>query len=167
VAAIVPFEISGSTVQVFIEYQGNYSATFPVSVAAANPAIFTADLSGKGLAAAVNAQSTGYTYNSAAHPANAFDYVELFLTGTGQTSPAGVDGQPYAGFANCVQTPGVTIGGQSATVQYCGGVPGTVPGLTQINVQVPAGLAAGLVPLSVQFGNVSSQPGVTLAVSGH
>jgi uncharacterized protein (TIGR03437 family) len=167
VAAIVPFAVSGSTVQSSIEYLGQFSAPFPVSVAAANPGIYTADLSGKGLAAAVNLQGGGNTYNNAAHPANAGDYVELFLTGTGQTSPAGVDGQVYAGLSACVQTPvTVSIGGKSVIPQYCGGVPGVVPGLTQINVQVPSGLAAGLVPLTVQFGSVSAQPGVTLAVSG-
>jgi uncharacterized protein (TIGR03437 family) len=41
-----------------------------------------------------------------------------------------------------------------------------VPGLTQINVQIPPGLTAGQVPLSIQFGGVSAQPGVTIAVSG-
>jgi uncharacterized protein (TIGR03437 family) len=167
VAAIVPFEIGGSTVQAFIEYQGQYSAPFPVSLATAAPGVFTADLSGKGLAAAINLQNGANIYNSAAHPANAGDYVELFLTGTGQTSPAGVDGQPYTGLATCVLTPvTVTIGGKSVVPQYCGGVPGVVPGLTQVNVQIPSGLAAGLVPLAVAFGGVSTQPGVTLAVSG-
>jgi uncharacterized protein (TIGR03437 family) len=167
VAAIVPFEVSGSTVLASLAYQGELSAPFPVSVAAANPAIYTANLSGTGLAAAINLQSGGNIYNSAAHPANAGDYVELFLTGTGQTTPAGVDGQAYTALSQCVQTPvTVTIGGQSVIPQYCGGIPGVVPGLTQINVQIPTGLAAGLAPLAVQFGGVSTQPGVTLAVSG-
>jgi uncharacterized protein (TIGR03437 family) len=164
VAAIVPFEVSGSTLQAFIEYQGSYSAVFPVSLATFAPGLFTANVSGAGQASAVNLPEN--TYNSAAHPANAGDYVELFLTGTGQTSPAGVDGQPFAGLASCVQTPVVTIAGQRVSPQYCGGVPGVVPGLTQINVQIPPGLTAGQVPLSIQFGGVSAQPGVTIAVSG-
>ena len=43
---------------------------------------------------------------------------------------------------NLVQTAvmTVTIGGVNAPVQFAGAVPGAVAGLTQINVQVPAGL---------------------------
>jgi uncharacterized protein (TIGR03437 family) len=167
VAAVVPFEVSGSTVEASILYQGQYSASFPVSVAQSSPGIFTADLSGKGLAAAINVQNGAFSYNNAAHPANAGDFVELYLTGTGPTTPASVDGQPYAALARCVQTATVTIGGQNAPVQYCGGVIGVIPGLTQINVQVPAGLAAGLASVTVQMGSVSAQSGVTVAVSGH
>jgi uncharacterized protein (TIGR03437 family) len=40
--------------------------------------------------------------------------------------------------------------------------PGVISGLTQVNVQIPA----GLVPISVQFGSVSTQPNVSIAVSG-
>jgi uncharacterized protein (TIGR03437 family) len=167
VAAVVPFEVSGSTVLAFIQYQGQYSSSFPVSIAQSSPGIFTANLSGQGLAAAVNIQNGAYSYNTAAHPANAGDFVEIYLTGTGPTNPAGVDGQPYAGLAPCALPVTVTIGGQSVTPQYCGGVPGVIPGLTQINLPIPAGLTAGLVPVTVKFGGVSAQSGVTIAVSGH
>jgi uncharacterized protein (TIGR03437 family) len=166
VAAVVPFEVSGSTVQAFIQYQDQYSSSFPVSVAQASPGIFTADLSGKGLAASVNVQNGAYSYNNAAHPANAGDYVELFVTGTGPTSPAGVDGQPNPANTPCALPVAVSIGGKSVQPQFCGGPQGVIPGLTQVNVQIPAGLAAGLVPVSIQFGGVSTQPGVTVAVSG-
>jgi len=167
VAAVVPFEVTGSTVQVFIQYQGNYTAPFPVSVAQSTPGIYTANLSGAGLAAAINLRNGAGTYNTAANPANAGDYVELYLTGAGQTSPAGVDGQPYAGLAACALSSNVTLGGKSITPQYCGGIPGVIPGVTQVNVLIPSGLPAGLVPVSVQVGGVSTQTGVTIAVSGH
>ena len=166
--AVVPFEVSGSTVQVFVVSQGQYSTSFPVIVAQASPGIFTANLSGTGLAAAINIHNQTVSYNTAANPANAGDYVEIFLTGTSQTNPAGVDGQPYASspLPNCVLNATVTIGGKNAFVQYCGGIPGEIPGVTQINVQVPSGLSAGLLPLTVQMGAVSAQTGVTLAISG-
>ena len=167
VAVVVPFEVSGSTVLAFIQDQGQYSSSFPVSIAQSSPGIFTADLSGEGLAAAVNIQNGAYSYNTAAHPANAGDFVEIYLTGTGPTNPAGVDGQPYTVLAGCALPVAVTIGGQSVTPQYCGGVPGVIPGLTQINLQIPTGLTAGLVPVTVKFGGVSAQSGVTIAVSGH
>ena len=166
-AVVVPFEVSGATAQVFIEYNGQFSSPFPVSLAQSTPGIYTANLSGQGLAAAVNDHNGAYSYNSASSPASAGDYVEIYLTGAGQTSPAGVDGQPYAGLASCNLAVTVTVGGTSEPPQYCGGVPGVIPGLTQINVPIPSGLPAGLVPVSVQVGGVNTQSGVTIAVSGH
>ena len=59
----------------------------------------------------------------------------------------------------------VTIGGQAATVQYAGQAPNTVAGVMQINAQIPNGTQAGNgVPVVVQVGSVSTQPGVTVAV---
>ncbi len=167
VNVVVPFAVSGATSLVSILYQGQYSSPFPVSVAQSTPGIFTSNASGQGLAAAVNDHNNVFSYNSASNPASAGDYVELYVTGAGQTSPAGVDGQPYAGPAPCTLPAIVTVGGVSGPPQYCGGVPGQIAGLTQINVQIPAGLTAGLVPVSVKIGGVIAQPGVTIAVSGH
>jgi uncharacterized protein (TIGR03437 family) len=164
ISAIVPYEVSGSQVLVFVEYNGNLSATFPVSLATAVPAIFA---SASGQAAAINIQANGaWAYNSAANPLNAGDYVELFLTGTGQTNPPSVDGQPTPNGNELVAaTVTVTIGGKTLTPSFAGGAPG-LAGVTQVNVQIPSGLTAGAVPVSVQVGSVSTQPGVTIAVSG-
>jgi uncharacterized protein (TIGR03437 family) len=167
VSAIVPYEVSGSQAQVFVKYNGDLSATFPASLATAAPSIFTADLSGKGQAAAINIQNGAYAYNNAAHPLNAGDYVELYLTGTGQTSPPSVDGQLTPDAKELVvASVTVTIGGKTLTPSFAGGAPGSVAGLTQVNVQIPSGLPAGAAAVSVQVGSVSTQPGVTIAVSG-
>src|SRR5271157_293376 len=167
VAAIVPYEVSGSQAQVFVKFNGDLSATFPVPLATGAPSIFTADSSGKGQAAAINIQNGAYAYNNAAHPLNAGDYVELYLTGTGQTSPPSVDGQVTPNVNELVAANvTVTIGGKTVTPSFAGGAPGSVAGLTQVNVQIPSGLAAGAVPVSVQVGSVATQPGVTIAVSG-
>ena len=59
----------------------------------------------------------------------------------------------------------VTIGGVNAAVQYAGGVPGTVAGFTQINVEVPAGLTPALaLPVIVKIGDFTSTGSVTVAV---
>ena len=166
VAAVVPYEVTGSLVQVFVEYQGQLSAAFPVSMATATPGIYTSDFSGKGLAAAVNIQHLAYVYNDAAHPANAGDYVELFLTGTGQTNPPGKTGFPNLGLSTCVLPVSVSVGAKTITPQYDGGWPGAVAGATQVNVQIPSGLPAGAAPVVVQVGGVSTQPGVVIYVSG-
>ena len=39
-----------------------------------------------------------------------------------------------------------------------------VAGVMQVNVEIPADAAAGVVPVVVSVGGVSSQPGVTVAV---
>jgi uncharacterized protein (TIGR03437 family) len=39
-----------------------------------------------------------------------------------------------------------------------------VSGVMQVNVQIPAEVRSGAVPLVVSIGNGSSQPGVTVAV---
>ncbi|HUB77318.1 MAG TPA: IPT/TIG domain-containing protein [Bryobacteraceae bacterium] len=166
-AVVVPFAVSGQTVEAFVQYQGQFSSPFPVTLAQSTPGIFTANLSGQGQAAAINDHNNTFSYNNAANPANAGDYIELYVTGAGPTSPPGVDGQPYGGPANCVLPVKVTIGGVSEVPQYCGGVPGQIAGLTQINVPVPSGLPAGNAAVTVTIGGVSAQSGVTVAVSGH
>ncbi len=138
----------------------------PVTIAKATPGIFTSNSSGQGQAAALTLENGVTSYNGST-PANAGDYVELYITGAGQTSPAGVDGTPYGGPAACTLQSSVTIGTTTVVPQYCGGAPGQIAGLTQINVQVPTGLTAGSVPVSVTVGGVSAQSGVTISVSGH
>jgi trimeric autotransporter adhesin len=165
-SAIVPFELTGSQSFVVVEYNGQISSTFPVSIAAATPALFTADLSGKGQAAAINATTSGNSYNNAAHPLNAGDYIELFLTGGGQTTPASLTGQLTPDATRLIPNVTVTIGGKSVTPSYAGGAPGIVAGLIQVNAQIPPGLTAGAVPVTMQIGSVSTPPGVTIAVTG-
>ena len=163
IAAVAPYGITGSNVQVFVEYQGQTSAPVTVPVAAVVPALFTQDSSGKGQAAASNQDGT---VNGAAHPAKAGGYISLWLTGAGQTNPASVDGQPGAApLPKPVAPVAVTIGGQAATVQYAGQAPYAVAGVMQINAQIPSGVQAGnAVPVVVQVGSVSTQAGVTVAV---
>ena len=58
-----------------------------------------------------------------------------------------------------------TIGGQSATIEYCGAAPGQPSGLLQVNVLVPQSVSpGGNVPVTITIGGVQSRQGVTLAV---
>jgi uncharacterized protein (TIGR03437 family) len=56
------------------------------------------------------------------------------------------------------------IDGKPAEVQYAGGAPGAVAGLFQVNVRVPLDAAAGDVPIVIQVGTASTQPGMTVSV---
>jgi uncharacterized protein (TIGR03437 family) len=59
----------------------------------------------------------------------------------------------------------VDIGGQPAAVQYAGAAPGLMPGVLQVNAQIPSGVSAGSsVPVHITVGGTRSQDGVTLAV---
>ena len=164
VAAMVPFGISGSLAQLFVQNQNLTSAPFNLSVASQIPAIFTLG-SGTGQAAAINNKDG--SINGSGNPAKVGDWVQLYITGAGQTSPSGTDGLINAApLPVPVAAVKVTIGGQTANVNFAGGAPGLVAGVFQVNAQIPAGVTAGsAVPVVVQVGGSNSQPNVTLAVT--
>jgi uncharacterized protein (TIGR03437 family) len=120
VAAIVPYEISGSSsVPVQVSYQNQTSTQFNVPFAAVSPGFFTANASGAGQLAAINVKDG--TLNSATNPVKIGDYIELYATGEGQTSPAGVDGKldPLTvPIPAPLQKVTAKIGGMDATVSY-------------------------------------------------
>jgi uncharacterized protein (TIGR03437 family) len=164
-AVVVPFGITASLAQLYVQYQNVTSAPFNLSVATQIPAVFTLNSSGIGQAAAINNKDG--SINDAAHPVKVGDYVQLYITGAGQTSPSGTDGLINAGPgpvpAGAVK---VTIGGQNANVNFAGGAPGAVAGVIQVNAQIPAGVTVGnAVPVVVQVGTSNSQPNVSLAVT--
>jgi uncharacterized protein (TIGR03437 family) len=165
IAAIAPYALASfATADVVVQYNGNTSSTTTVPVVQAAPAIFTADATGGGQAAAVNQDGS---LNSAAKPARAGSFISLYITGDGQSNPGGVDGKlaNAAPYPQTVLPVKVTVGGVSAVVSYAGATPTAVAGLTQVNVQIPATVAAGgAVPVTVTVGGVAAQSGVTLAV---
>jgi uncharacterized protein (TIGR03437 family) len=165
IGAVVPYEVDGKTsTQIQVSYNGQNSNSFVVPVTAVAPAIFTIDQSGSGQGAIVNADGTT---NSVGNPAPAGSYIAVYATGAGQTSPGGVDGKPGDTTAppRSLQLPTAAIGGFNAKVQYAGGVPGLIAGLSQFNVQIPLAIAgAGSVPIILNFGDQSTQTGVTVAV---
>jgi uncharacterized protein (TIGR03437 family) len=164
VNAIVPYEVAGQqTVNVSVVYQGNASTPFPVPMAASKPAIFTLNSSGQGPGAI---QNYDFSLNSPSNPVPRGQYVFIYATGEGLTTPPGVDGRisatplPKANF-----TCSATVGGQTATLNYCGEAPGFSAGLAQINVLIPESVTpGGAVPVTVTINGVTSQAGVTLAV---
>jgi uncharacterized protein (TIGR03437 family) len=165
IAVMVPYEITGSTAQVEVTYQGKTSAPATVGIAASVPGIFTADASGVGQAVVVNNYEAG-TLNSINNPAAQGSAIILYATGEGQTWPEGVDGKLATAPPPVPILPvRVTIGGVQAVVQYAGGGLGQVAGMMQLIVVVPSGVSGSAVPVVVQIGNAASQAGVTIAVA--
>jgi uncharacterized protein (TIGR03437 family) len=164
VNAIVPFELAGNTVstQVQVAVQGIPSSAVTEFLASSSPAVFTAS-GGSGQGAVLNQDNSP---NGSSNPAPVGSVLQIFITGAGQTIPAGVDGE-LAG-SNPAQPQAAvtaTIGGVPATVQYAGSSNGLVAGVTQVNVQVPQGTPSGsAVPLVVQVGANPSPSGVTVAI---
>ena len=165
VAAIVPYEINRpafiANPVVILRYLGQSSNGVNASQAAAAPGIFTAG-GGTGPGAILN---QNLSVNSAGNPANKGDVVVLYVTGEGQTNPAGVtgkvttvstvNGQPFT--PQPVSAVTVTIDGQPAQVVFYGEAPGLVAGAMQINVRIPTGARSGDLPLVVSVGGIASQ----------
>jgi uncharacterized protein (TIGR03437 family) len=167
VGAVAPYALDGSSqAQIFAQYQGQTSAAFTASVATAIPALFTLNGSGTGQAAAIN--TVDNALNGATHPAKPGQFISLYLTGAGQTDPAGRDGVPNADpLPKPLLSVTATVAGIAATVQFAGGAPNLVAGVIQVNVRIPTGIASLtaaplLVPVEVQVGTSRTQPNVTI-----
>jgi uncharacterized protein (TIGR03437 family) len=163
--AVVPFEVAGqSSVQLVITQSSGQSLSATVPVFSANPSIFSANASGTGQAAVINADKT---HNSAANPAARGSAISIYVTGAGVTNPPSQDGLLTSATNPplIAQPVTVTIGGQNAPVTYQGAAPGLVAGMSQINAQVPTNIAAGSsVSLTLEVGSTKSRNTVTIAV---
>jgi uncharacterized protein (TIGR03437 family) len=113
----------------------------PLTIVPCAPGVFT----GPGGTGPVVASNQDGSVNSPSNPAPQGTVVTFYATGVGQGPVT------------------VSVGGSSAPVLFAGNAPGFV-GITQINAQLPTGIATGTVPLAIQAGGVSSQSGVTIAV---
>ena len=167
VNAIVPYEVALSqTANVVVVYQGNASAPLQIAVSAVKTGIFTSSYTGQGQGAVLNQD---YTINGPANPAPRGQYVSIYGTGEGVTTPPGMDGR----LSSVSGTPlpkvaascSATIGGVTTTQNYCGEAPDLTAGLVQVNALVPESVAPGsAIPVTITIGGVTSQAGVTLAV---
>lgn len=146
---------------------GMASTAMDVTITRSSPAIFTANGMGTGPAVAMNASdgTAAQPSRAGARPARAGSVIAIYATGQGPVSPTIPTGRPTLD-VNRRNTilPEVLIGGRTAQVLYAGLAP-NVPGINQINVVVPAGLAAGdAVPLQIRSGGVTSTDRVTIAI---
>ena len=165
VSAMAPYGLAGkNSTNVQVRF-GVVSAAIAMPVQPATPGIFSLDASGLGPGAILNQDTS---LNSGTNPAAKGSVVSIYCTGGGLTNPATVDGSIIPSTTPLpilTQDVSVTIGGLPATVDYSGGAPQSVAGLTQINVEVPSSVTPGsAVPVVVQIGTAKSQAGITMAV---
>jgi uncharacterized protein (TIGR03437 family) len=172
---VVPYEVEGwGNVVIETTYLGVLSstawATHTINILEYSPAgIFTATGTGTGQAAALNSDNS---VNSSSNPAPAGSTVQVFMTGEGQTSPAGVTGSVTC-FNGCASVSAIpapvakvsaTVNGQAASVAFAGEAPGLVAGVAQINVVIPPNTPSGPASLSIYAGGAFTQAGITIAV---
>jgi len=165
VNAIVPYELAGaSSALVELQFGQASSNSLTLLVAPSSPGIFSANASGTGPGAILD---TNYNLVTASNPVSPGAIIQIYATGEGQTTPAGVDGQ-LAATVLPLPAPNLTysvlIGGMPANVLYIGAAPGLVAGAVQVNAQIPAGVASGALPVVLTIGLNNSQTGITVAV---
>ena len=163
VGVIVPFNVAGKTaVRVQLDNGGRLTNLLTMNVAAAAPGFFTANSSGRGGGAFLNEDGG---LNTEASPAERGSIVVLYATGLGVMRPAMNDGElagpPYAEPAAQYK---VRIADRECEVFYGGAAPGLVAGLIQLNVRVPADIAPGVVPVTLEVDGARSTRMVSVAV---
>jgi uncharacterized protein (TIGR03437 family) len=163
VNAQVPYDLSVNTeLQLQVKRGTSLSVPQSLTVAPAQPAIFTLDQAGHGQGAILNVNNAVVDAGAPAAPG---DTVVIYCTGLGAVTPAVSAGvpTPTTSLSVTVSPVTVTIGGQPATVQFAGLSPGYA-GLYQINAVVPAGVTPGnAVAVVLQTAGQISPP-VTMAV---
>lgn len=95
-----------------------------------------------------------------ARPAHPGEIISLFGTGFGDTNPSVPAGQLASGIASLRNQITVMIGGvtlSSSDVLYAGLSPGSISGLYQINVRIPATAPAGDIPVTITVGGFQTQ----------
>lgn len=160
--AIIPYGLPVNTGTQVIVQQGNaYTTPQPIVLAAAAPAIFTKSGAGNGQGIIIDYVSGMYA--APGSPAQDGDAIVIYAEGLGATTPAAANGQP-ATTSPLLEVPGVslTIGGQSARVDFAGVAPG-YSGFYQINATVPNGVHGNALPVVLTVAGQSSPP-VTMAV---
>jgi uncharacterized protein (TIGR03437 family) len=162
--AVVPYSLQGSALtEVQVRGPGGNSEPLSLPVRESAPALFTADGSGRGQAAAINQDNTA---NSSSNPALKGSVIAVFGTGAGENEPPGSDGKLAAEpLGRTVLPVSVLIGGVAAPVRYDGDAPGLVAGVIQVNASIPLDAPSGdAVPIELKVGSYSSPAGVTIAV---
>ena len=174
VSAVVPYEIASvANPSVWIDFAGQTSNAYQLSLATAAPGLFAQNSAGSGPGAILNQDNS---LNGPSHAAAKGSIIQMFMTGEGQTSPQGVTGKITSVSLPPPQvTPApllpieIWIGNQPglywpAVYTYAGEAPGMAAGLMQLNLQIPTGVPSGTLSILVYVGGSISQSSITVTV---
>ena len=139
--ALIPQGVTGHATCPLVVVMGTAQST-PVQLT-------VAELNESGSGAGIITEALTGQLNSASNPAHAGDYLVVYCTGlgvvqgpNGQAASADGAAAPTTTVFHTASPVTATIGGVAAPVLFSGLTP-TFAGLYQVNVQVPAGVAAG------------------------
>jgi uncharacterized protein (TIGR03437 family) len=146
------------------------TATATVNMGTVSPALFVYTVLGELYPVAFFANeatlvaSEGLLSGAQSRPAKEGDYLVLYATGLGQTTPPYPVGQVLSKAfpISDLSQVHVLIGGQPAAVLFAGM---TFAGVFQVNIQVPRGIATGDLPIALQIGTQSSSQNTVLTFS--
>ena len=142
---------------------GTTTAPQTAPFAAVSPGLLTL-ANGQGT---VLAQHSDFSLIQSGSPAKSGEIVVLYGTGFGATTPAIPAGQIVNSTAKAAAAPTVKIGGVTLAptdVLFAGLTQGFA-GLWQFNLRIPAGVAAGDQPVSINVGGASTQGGITIPIA--
>ena len=163
VNAIIPFEIAVNTRhQLVVQRGSSYGVPEPVTVAVAQPAVFSKSQTGSGQGIIVD---TANRLVEPGNPAHAGDAIVIYCSGLGAVNPTVAAGTaaPLSPLSYTSNPVTVTIGGVESQVLFAGLTPG-FSGVYQINAIVPKSVSAGdAVPVVLSLAGQVSPP-VTIAV---
>jgi uncharacterized protein (TIGR03437 family) len=160
--AVVPYGLTPNTQQQVIVRKGDgYTAPEAVVVSAAQPAVFSADSTGRGQGIIVNPAGQ---IASAGQGAARGSPIVIYCTGLGEVDPPVAAGQaaPTDRLTRTVNPVSLKIGGVEAQVSFAGLVPGFT-GFYQVNAVVPDTAPTGQVDVVLTVSGLSS-PAVTMSV---
>lgn len=159
VAAILPSSTPVGTGTVTVTYNGQTSASAPITVVANNFGIFALNQGGSGPAVVTTPAYAAVTLTSPAKPGDV-----LVLWGTGLGAYSGDETNPPAQTDLPISV-SVYVGNKPATVSYKGR--SSSPGLDQINFTVPAGVSGCYVPVvAVVNGTPSNFTSTSVSAGG-
>jgi len=168
VSVMVPYELTGRiSSNMVVTYNGVSSTPLQLRLVDSAPGIYTLTQTGSGQGAILNQNGT---VNGTGNPEVVGNYIQIFGTGEGQTSPQGVDGLvlparlplPVPNLLVEVSIGGIPIA--ATDINYAGEAPGLISGVIQVNAKIPAGVGTGPVPVVIKVGGVASQANVTVSV---
>ncbi|MEE8176575.1 MAG: hypothetical protein V3T65_01110, partial [Acidobacteriota bacterium] len=161
--AMIPYNLAVNTQHQLVVQRGtSYTVPEPVTIAAAQPAVFTINQQGTGQGAVLNQD---FSLNSEENPAVIGEVVQVFCSGLGAVDPPVMAGEaaPSEPLSQTVNPVFLTIGGIEAPVLFSGLAPG-FSGLYQVNAMVPDGVETSSEVLVILTVAGQSSPPVNIAV---
>ncbi len=134
----LPVDVSGKGTMV-LRTPAGVSNTFTFNIQPAAPAAFHVDVQGWDTKMPTVVRATNNLIVTPTNPIHLDDWLVIYLTGLGATTPSvgsGMPGPGEPGLAETLEKPNVTLGGVPLPVAFAGLVPGEV-GMYQINALVP------------------------------